>query len=134
MRILAIDYGAKRTGLAVTDPLQIIVSPLIGLDTKDLKRYLKQYLANEKVQTIILGLPLHSDGTPTQLMGPLNTFKAWIENELAIPVEWHEESFTSQKAAEIIRKSGAKQKKRRDKKLLDMVSAVVILQEYLGHT
>ena len=134
MRILAIDYGEKRTGLAVTDPLQIIVSPLTGLDTKNLRTYLKQYLVNENVQTIILGLPLHADGTPTHLMESLNTLKTWIEKELNIPVHWHEESFTSQKAAEIIRNSGAKQKKRRDKKLLDMVSAVVILQEYLGHT
>ena len=131
-RIIAIDYGTKRTGLAVTDPLQIIANGLDTVATKDLEEYLRQYLNQEEVETIVVGEPLYPDGNPAQIhhlvVGFVRRLKKLFPD---IEVVTHDESYTSEEAKQIILQSGAKRKKRRDKGLVDKVSAVLILQDYL---
>jgi len=133
-RILGIDYGGKRTGLSVTDPLQIIVSALDTVATENLHDYLKKYLAQEEVEKIVFGKPTHSDGTETALMKKINEFVKKLRIEFPLlSIDFIDESFTSVMAKEIIFQSGVKKSKRRDKSLVDRVSAVIILQKYLGH-
>lgn len=131
-RILAIDYGTKRTGLAVTDPLQIIANGLDTVATQKLEEYLKQYLEQEDVEAIVVGEPLHADGQPAQIhylvVGLVRKLKKLFPN---IEVVTHDERFTSEDAKMIIRQSGARKKKRQDKGLVDKISAVLILQDYL---
>ncbi|MCB0630046.1 MAG: Holliday junction resolvase RuvX [Saprospiraceae bacterium] len=131
-RILAIDYGTKRTGIAVTDPLQIIASPLETIPTADLFDFLADYLAREEVEAIVIGEPLHADGQPAQIhhfvIGVVRKLrKAYPDLE----VELWDERFTSEDARKIILQSGAKKKKRRDKSLVDQVSASLILSDYM---
>ena len=131
-RILAIDYGTKRTGLAVTDPLQIIATGLDTVRTQDLEEYLKQYLAREEVETIVVGEPLYPDGNPAQIhhlvVGFVRRLKKLFPDTEVVT---HDERYTSEEAREVILQSGAGKKKRRDKGLVDKVSAVLILQDYL---
>lgn len=133
-RILGIDYGKKRTGISTTDPLQIIVTGLDTVDTKALRPFLEKYLRQEAVEKIVIGLPYHKDGTPTVLHKDIAALAKWL-NKLypAIIIDYIDESFTSVDAKEIILSSGTKRKKRRDKSLVDKVSAILILQKYLGH-
>ena len=131
-RILAIDYGLKRTGIAVTDPLQIIVSPLTTIPTKELFDYLKEYLSLEKVELIVFGDPKHADGQPTHVSDKVHKFAKFLNKELPkIPIEFEDESFSSVEAMQTILLSGAKKKKRREKGILDKVSAAIILERYL---
>lgn len=131
-RILAIDYGTKRTGLAVTDPLQIIASGLDTVATHTLLDYLQQYLTVEEVETILIGEPLHLDGNPTKLVPEIKALARKIKKSYpSIHIEFRDERFTSEMAKEVILKSGLKQKKRRDKSLVDKIAAAIILQEYL---
>jgi putative Holliday junction resolvase len=130
-RILGIDYGTKRTGLAVTDPLKIIVSPLASVSTPEVPDFLKNYMMSEPVEALVCGLP-GSENTET-----LQSLKAFIA-ELKVhfpllPIHFQDEHRTSREASALIFKSGVKKMKRRDKGLIDRVSAVLILQEYLGH-
>ncbi|MCO6476925.1 MAG: Holliday junction resolvase RuvX [Phaeodactylibacter sp.] len=131
-RILAIDYGTKRTGLAVTDPLQIIASGLDTVATQELEDYLQQYLEREEVETIVVGEPLYPDGKPAQIhhlvVGFVRKLKKLFPD---IEVVTHDERYSSEEAKQVILQSGAKKKKRRDKGLVDKVSAVLILQDYL---
>ena len=131
-RIMGIDYGTKRVGIAVTDPLQIIANGLDTVATSDIFEFLKQYLNEEEVEEIVVGMPLHLDGNPTYLSPVIEEFVAKI-NKLfpSLKVVTQDERFTSVDAKKIILQSGAKKKKRRDKSLVDKVSAVLILQEYL---
>lgn len=134
-RILAIDYGTKRTGIAVTDPLQIIANGLDTLPTETVLDFLKKYTATEKVETIVVGEPMHWDGNPAQIAPEVNAFVAKIKELFPyIPVIMQDERFTSEDAKKIILQSGAKKKKRQDKALVDKISAVLILQEYLEKT
>ena len=131
-RILAIDYGTKRTGLAVTDPLQIIATGLDTVATPELLDYLQRYLAQEEVETFVVGEPLHPDGNPAQLMPEVVGFVRKLRKLFPdVPVVMQDERFTSESAKDVIRQSGAGQKKRRDKALVDKVAAVLILQDYL---
>ena len=131
-RILAIDYGTKRTGLAVTDPLQIIANGLDTVATSELEDYLQRYLEQEEVEAIVVGEPFYPDGNPAQIhhlvVGFVRRLKKLFPD---IEVVTHDERFTSEEAKQIILQSGAKKKKRRDKGLVDKVSAVLILQDYL---
>ncbi len=131
-RILAIDYGTKRTGLAVTDPLQIIASGLDTVATQELEEYLKQYLEQEEVETIVVGEPLYPDGKPAQIhhlvVGFVRKLKKLFPD---IEVVTHDERYTSEEARQVILQSGARKKKRREKGLVDKVSAALILQDYL---
>ncbi len=131
-RILAIDYGTKRTGIAVSDPLQIIGSGLETVPTSELMAFLKKYLVEEEVETIVVGEPMYPDGNPAQIAHLVKGFvnqlrKAFPEVEIAM----QDERYTSEEAKEVILKSGARQKKRRDKSLVDRVSAAIILQTFM---
>lgn len=131
-RILAIDYGAKRTGIAVTDPLQIIATPLTGIRTHDLFDFLKKYFEEESVEATILGYPLDTDGERTNNT-PLveafaNRFKKLFPE---VPLILHDEWSTSKMATMSMIESGTRKKQRRNKLNVDQVSATIILQSYL---
>ncbi|MCB0583980.1 MAG: Holliday junction resolvase RuvX [Phaeodactylibacter sp.] len=131
-RILAIDYGTKRTGLAVTDPLQIIANGLDTVATQELEEYLKRYMDQEEVETIVVGEPFYPDGNPAQIHPQVIGFVRKLKKLFPdIEVVTHDERYTSEEAKQVILQSGAKKKKRRDKGLVDKVSAVLILQDYL---
>ncbi len=131
-RILSIDYGQKRTGLAVTDPLQIIANGLDTVPTTDLQEWLFRYIATETVVEVVIGYPKHTDGTPTALVPAIEKLKETLVKQFPeLLVSYVDESFTSYEARQIILKSGARRKKRRDKGLVDKISAVLILQNYL---
>ncbi len=133
-RILGIDYGTKRTGLAVTDPLQLIVSGLETVPTHTLLDFIKKYCAEEVVEFFVVGEPMHLDGNPGQIMPEIKGFVRKLSKLFPDkPVILHDERFTSEEAKRIILESGTKKKKRRDKSLVDKISAVLILQDYLGH-
>ena len=131
-RILAIDYGKKRTGLAVTDPLQIIATGLDTVDTGELIGYLKKYMAQEPVEKIIIGYPLNFDDSPTDATPLVEKFIVKFGNVFPnLPVEKVDERMTSKMASQSIAAMGLKKKERERKELIDKVSAVIILQEYL---
>lgn len=133
-RIIGLDFGGKRTGIAVTDPLQIVVNGLETVDTPQLKHFLNQYLKNEVVEKIVIGLPTHKDGNFTYLKPAIDELAAFISKSFpSIVVDFADESFSSVQSKEIIIKSGVKKSKRQDKALVDKVSAILILQKYLGH-
>ena len=133
-RIMGIDFGLKRTGVSVTDNLQIIVSGLPTVDTENLNQFLKEYFEKEKVEKVVIGMPTHKDGNVTHIFPDIEKLKAYINTSFSnIIVDYYDESFTSSLAKEIIFKSGVKKSKRRDKALTDKISAVLILQKYLGH-
>ena len=131
-RILSIDYGTKRTGLAVTDPLQIIASGLDSISTQVLFEYIEDYLSKEEVETIVVGEPMHLDGNPAQIAHIVVGFVRKLRKLYPhISVVTHDERYTSEDAKKIILMSGAKKKKRQDKGLVDKISAVLILQDYM---
>lgn len=131
-RILAIDYGTKRTGLAVSDPLQIIANPMDTIPTAGLLDFLKQYVEREEVEAIVVGEPLYPDGNPAQIHHLVVGFVRQLKKLFpGIEVVTHDERFTSEQAREVILQSGAGKKKRRDKSLVDKISAVLILQDYM---
>jgi len=133
-RILGIDYGSKRCGIAATDPLQIIVSPVSTEKTGDLFAFLESYLEIQSVEKIVIGLPVHSDGNFTHLKPNIDTFATKLKKMYpAIEIDYQDESFTSVEAKNIILNSGKKKKARRSKENIDLVSAVLILQRYLNH-
>ena len=131
-RILAIDYGKKRTGLAVTDELQIIAGGLTTVDTVSLIDYITSYTAKEKVEKIIVGLPKKMNTENSENMVRIEPFVNRLRKLLpAIPIEYYDERFTSQLAQRTIIEAGIKKKARQNKALVDEVSAVIILQSYL---
>ncbi len=133
-RILGIDYGTKRTGIAATDPLQIIVSAVDTVSTQELWAFLETYLAEEEVEKIVIGEPLTLDGEPAKITPLIVGFTRKLKKQYPdIEVVSHDERFSSVAAKKVILQSGIKKKKRRDKTLVDKVSAVLILQDYLGH-
>ena len=133
-RILSIDYGIKKCGLAVTDPLQIIVSPLKTVKTTSLDAYLKIYFLEEDVEKLVLGMPSHMDGTPTYLVEHIDQFADKMRKLYPnLIIDFQNENFSSSQAKEIILNSGLSKKQRQDKSRLDKISAVIILQRYLKH-
>ena len=131
-RIIAIDYGTKRIGIAATDPLKIIASGLQTVPNKEIFDFLKDYLDREEVETIVVGEPQRSDGSLSPIQNKINDFVKKLKKLYPeIEITTFNEQFSSQRAKEIIRMSGAKRKKRRDKALVDTVSASVILQDYM---
>lgn len=129
---MAIDYGTKRTGIAVTDPLQLIPGGLETVPTPELFEFLERYLAEEAVETIVVGEPLYPDGQPAQIHHLVVGFVRKLKKLFpGTEVVMHDERFTSEDAKRIIRQSGAKKKKRREKELVDQVSATLILRDYL---
>ncbi|MCD8101396.1 MAG: Holliday junction resolvase RuvX [Alistipes sp.] len=131
-RILAVDYGTKRTGLAVTDPLRIISSPLETVPTHTLTDWVVKYTAENPVDIIVVGKPLQSDGSPSatfpHAQGWLRKIAALLP---AVKVVWYDERYTSVMAKQAIIDSGAGKMRRRDKAVVDRVSAAIILQGYM---
>lgn len=131
-RILALDYGSKRTGIAVTDDLQIIASGLTTVSTSELFDFLHQYFSEETVELVIVGQPIQKDGTPSDIETEIQKFLGQFEKEFPeIPVKRVDERYTSKMAFRTMIDSGLKKKQRRNKALLDEISATIILQEYL---
>jgi putative Holliday junction resolvase len=131
-RILAIDFGKKRTGIAVTDELQIIASGLTTVNTTDLLSFLKEYTSKEKVDLFIIGQPKQMDNSDSEseaLMGPL--IKKIEKLFPQIPMKRIDERFTSKMAFQTMIDSGMKKKQRRNKAMVDQISATIILQSYL---
>ena len=131
-RILSIDYGKKRTGLAVTDPLQIIAGGLATVATCDLMTYLQSYVARESVERIVVGEPKQLNGEPSENLPRVKQFVAKQRKTLPdIPVEFYDERFTSVLAHKTMIDSGISKKARQNKALVDEISATIILQDYL---
>ena len=134
-RILSIDYGAKRTGVAVTDTLQIIANSLATVPTNELMKFLTDYLSKEEVETVVVGLPKQSDNTLSENAARVNTFvRKFKEKFPQMNVVMHDERYTTVLAHQAILSGGVKKSVRRDKGLADRVSAVIILQSYLEQT
>ncbi|TVR79953.1 MAG: Holliday junction resolvase RuvX [Saprospirales bacterium] len=133
-RIMALDYGRNKTGVAVTDTLRIAAHGLPTLQTEKVLDFLNQYVSKEDLDLIIVGLPRHPDGNLSSNAPEIDKFAKKIRKLFPeIKVELVDESYTSRDAKELILKSGAGRKKRRDKELVDKVAAVLILQRYLNH-
>jgi putative Holliday junction resolvase len=133
-RILALDIGKKRTGIAATDPLQIIATALTTVETGELIGYLKKYIAAEQVEKVIVGYPLNFDDSPTDATPIVEKFILKFGNVYPdMPVIKTDERMTSKMASREISGMGLKKKDREQKELIDAVSAVMMLQEYLEH-
>ncbi|WP_027880129.1 MULTISPECIES: Holliday junction resolvase RuvX [Mesoflavibacter] len=131
-QILAIDYGKVRTGLAVTDDMQIIASGLATVATKELLDYLKTYTEKENVELFLVGEPKQMDNTASESEALIKPFISKLRSTFPhIPIERVDERFTSKMAAQTLIDSGLKKKQRQNKSLLDEVSATIILQSYL---
>jgi putative Holliday junction resolvase len=134
-RILAIDFGLKRTGLAVTDPLKIIASPLDTIPTDALIGWLKKYVATEEVERIVIGMPVKHDLSDTHTTDSVRKLVEQLKAELpTIPLSLEDERFTSKIALQTMIMGGMKKKDRRDKSNVDKISAAIILQSYLSRT
>ena len=131
-RILSIDYGKKRTGIAVTDPLQIIANGLATVSTSELFDYLKNYISQEEVERVIIGKPLQTNGLPSENLQRVEQFvNRWRKAMPAIPIEYVDERFTSVLAHQVMIDGGLRKKARQDKALVDRISATIILEDYL---
>jgi putative holliday junction resolvase len=131
-RILAIDFGLKRTGIAVTDPLKIIASALTTVPTAEVWDFLKKYCAEEEVERFVVGLPLHPDGNPAQIAPQADAFAARLQKLFPdCEVFRQDERYTSNDAKRIILASGIKKQKRRDKALVDKIAAALILEQHM---
>ncbi|HSK13513.1 MAG TPA: Holliday junction resolvase RuvX [Phnomibacter sp.] len=131
-RIMAIDYGKKRTGIAVTDPLQIIATGLTTVDTQQLRPWLKDYFAKEQVERLIIGMPLGLDGRDTDATKPVRDIIRLLKKDHpGLPIETVDEQYTSKMAAQTLVDSGTKRKQRQNKRLLDEVAATIMLQDHL---
>lgn len=131
-RILAIDYGLRRVGLAVTDPMQMLAIPLDTIDTPKIIQYLKDYILRENVETIILGFPKNMDGNDTDATPIVVKFNLELSTNFPnIPIKLVDERLTSRMAKQTLIDAGYKKKDRKNKKLVDTVAAALILQTYL---
>ncbi len=131
-RILAIDYGRKRSGIAVTDSLQIIANGLTTVSSHTLMEFIKNYIKTESVERIVIGLPKKLDNTPSENMRNITPFVNRLKKELPdMPVEMYDERFTSAIAHQAMIMGGAKKSTRRDKSIIDEISATIILNDYL---
>ncbi|MEP6712788.1 MAG: Holliday junction resolvase RuvX [Ferruginibacter sp.] len=131
-RILAIDYGGKRTGIAVTDPLQIIATGLTTIVSQELIPFLKKYFQQEQVELIIIGLPKNWDESDTHGTPLAEAAIKKIQKEFPeMPLKTVDERYTSKMAKDAMLQMGMKKKDRRDKKLVDEIAATIMLQEYM---
>jgi putative Holliday junction resolvase len=133
-RILSIDYGSKRTGIAVTDPLKIIAAGLAGIATKELEKFLSEYFKKEEVEKVIIGHPTNWDDSATHatplVEAFINRFKKVFPK---MPIEKVDERYTSKLAVQSMVESGMKKKNRQNKHLVDEIAATIMLQEYLNN-
>ncbi len=134
-RILSIDYGRKRTGLAVTDPLQIIANGLMTLPTHELEKWLMSYIPKEGVERVLVGLPRRMSGEMSESWQYIEPFLNRLHKLLPdLPIELVDERFTSKLASQAILQSGVgKQRRREDKGMIDEVSATIILQQWMDN-
>jgi putative Holliday junction resolvase len=131
-RILAFDYGTKRIGIAVTDPLQIIATGLDTIHPKDIIEYLKKYLLSEQVDAFVIGDPKQMDGSPSQSAQHVKGFATTLKKSFPeIKQYWVDERFTSKIAEQTIRQSGLKKSDRKDKERVDTIAATLILQYFM---
>lgn len=131
-RILSIDYGKKRTGLAVTDPLKLIAGGLATVSTSELFNYLQDYIKKEQVEKVIIGKPLQTNGEPSENLNRVQQFvNRWNKAIPQIPIEYYDERFTSVLAHRAIMDSGIGKKARQNKALVDEISATILLQDYM---
>lgn len=131
-RILSIDYGKKRTGLAVTDPLQLIAGGLATVSTHELYDYLCNYVAREPVERIVIGEPRQLNGQASENLQRVQQFvNRWRKAKPEIPIEYYDERFTSVLAHQAMLDGGLRKKARQDKGLVDEISATIILQDYM---
>lgn len=132
-RILSVDYGKKRTGLAVTDPMQIIANGLTAVSTVELWPFLEKYCVQEKVERIVIGRPVQPNGKASENLARVeNFFGRWQNAHPEIPIEYYDERFTSVIAHRAIIDGGVKKKDRREKKgLVDEISATIILEDWM---
>ena len=131
-RILALDYGKKRVGLAVTDPLKITANGLETVQTSEVKDFLIRYLEREEIECVVVGMPKQMSNLPSEAARYIESFIKWFGSTFpGILLERMDERFTSKMAERALLEGGVKKMKRRDKGLVDKVSAVLILQSYL---
>ena len=131
-RILALDYGSKRTGVAITDEMKLIASGLTTVATKELMEFLKNYIASEKVELILVGEPKQKDGSHSSIEEEIKKFLKKFSNIFPdLEVKRVDERYTSKLAFQTMIDSGLKKKQRQNKALVDEISATIILQEYL---
>lgn len=134
-RILAIDYGVKRTGIAVTDPLQIIATGLITISSQELIPFLQKYFAGEAVELTIIGLPKNWDESDTHGTAPAREAIKKIQKAFPLmPLKAVDERYTSKMAKDAMLQMGMKKMQRRDKKEVDVIAATIMLQEYMGRS
>ena len=131
--IVALDFGKKRTGIAITDPLQLIASGLTTVDTKDLISFLKDYCSKTSVETFVVGLPKQMNNQPSESEQFIQQFIKTLKNTFPkTSIEREDERFTSKMAFQTMIDSGMKKKKRQNKAVVDEISATLILQSYLN--
>ncbi len=131
-RIMCIDYGGKRTGIAVTDSLKIIATGLTTVDTKELFSFLKDYFSKENVELVLTGMPLNTDDSDTHATPLVKNFIIKFKKDFPLmPIQEVDERYTSKMAKEAMIQMGMKKMQRRDKKLVDEIAATIMLQEYL---
>jgi putative holliday junction resolvase len=131
-RILGIDYGRKRVGLAVTDPLQIFASPLNTISAHDIDNFIAEYMASEQVDAFVIGYPVQMNNEPSESVKYIDPFIRKLKKKFpGIPVHLADERFTSQMAFRTMIDGGLKKKERQNKALIDMISASIILQSWL---
>lgn len=131
-RILSIDYGRKRTGIAVTDPLQIIAGGLATVSTPELFDWLQQYVSREEVERIVIGEPRQPNGQPSENLQRVQQFvNRWRKAHPELPIDYYDERFTSVLAHQAMLDGGLRKKARQDKALVDEISATIILEDYL---
>ncbi|MFD0940269.1 Holliday junction resolvase RuvX [Pedobacter boryungensis] len=131
-RILAFDYGTKRIGIAVTDPLQIIATGLDTIHPKDIIDFLKKYMLTEQIEAFVIGEPKQMDGSPSESAQHVKGFSTILKKHFpTIPQHWIDERYTSKLAERTIMQSGFKKSDRRDKERVDTIAATIILQYFM---
>lgn len=134
-KLVGIDYGQKRCGLAITDELQIIASPLETVETAKVMQYLEDLLQRHEVDALVLGEPTYSDGSYSETTRKVHAFRDKLHKKFPqTPIHLEDEAHSSQQAVQSIRLSGVKKKKRRDRSLVDKVAAALILKAYMDKT
>ena len=130
-RVLSIDYGKKRTGIAVTDPLKIIASGLVTVATSTLYEFLVDYISKEQVERIVIGKPMQPNGQPSENLVRVEQFFNRWKNHQTIPIEYYDERYTSVLAHRTMIDAGLHKKARQNKELVDQISATIILQDWM---
>lgn len=129
---MSVDYGKKRTGLAVTDPLQIIAGGLATVATSQLMQFLEDYMRREDIEMLVVGEPKQPNGQPSENLQRVRQFvENWKNRHPEVPVEYYDERFTSVLAHQAMIQGGLRRKARQDKALVDEISATIILQSFL---